>query len=119
MAPVQHRRRQRAPGEVPDSASEISFAHASAPDPHGPWTTHPDALTVDPSYHGEEHLWAPHVVEANGTFWMFYAAGGRDGAAINLATSTDLFVWTRVPSGPLFRGSWHVTRWCCGSAARG
>ncbi|WP_327712111.1 family 43 glycosylhydrolase [Streptomyces sp. NBC_00464] len=92
------------PGEVPDSASEISFAHASAPDPHGPWTTHPDALTVDPSYHGEEHLWAPHVVEANGTFWMFYAAGGRDGAAISLATSADLFVWTRVPSGPLFRG---------------
>ncbi|MEV0785853.1 family 43 glycosylhydrolase [Streptomyces sp. NPDC050423] len=92
------------PGEAPDSAAEFAFAHASAPDPHGPWTTHPDALTVDPSYHGEEHLWAPHVVEADGTFWMFYAAGGQDGAAINLATSADLFSWTRVPSGPLFRG---------------
>lgn len=91
-------------GEAPDSAAETSFAHASAPGPHGPWTSHADALTVDPSYFDEEHLWAPHVVEADGTFWMFYAAGGGSGAAINLATSTDLFTWTREPSGPLFRG---------------
>ncbi|MFJ6105873.1 family 43 glycosylhydrolase [Streptomyces sp. NPDC092359] len=92
------------PGRSPDSAAETSFAHASAPDPYGPWTAHPDALTVAPDYHGEEHLWAPHVIEADGTYWMFYAAGGRDGAAINLATSTDLSTWTRLPSGPLFRG---------------
>ncbi|MFF5701371.1 family 43 glycosylhydrolase [Streptomyces sp. NPDC012794] len=91
-------------GESPDSAAEISFAHASAPSLHGPWTAHPDALTVDPSYFGEEHLWAPHVIEAGGRFLMFYAAGGGNGAAINLATSTDLFTWTREPSGPLFRG---------------
>ncbi|GAA2710126.1 MULTISPECIES: family 43 glycosylhydrolase [Streptomyces] len=91
-------------GQSPDSAAEISFAHASAPHPTGPWTPHADALTVDRAYFGEEHLWAPHVVEAGGTYWMFYAAGGRNGAAINLATSTDLFTWTRVPSGPLFRG---------------
>ncbi|HET6857970.1 MAG TPA: glycosyl hydrolase family 32, partial [Streptomyces sp.] len=43
-------------GESPDSAAEVSFAHASAPSPHGPWTSHPDALIVDPSYFGEEHL---------------------------------------------------------------
>ncbi|MEU5425331.1 family 43 glycosylhydrolase [Streptomyces olivoreticuli] len=92
------------PGQAPDSSAEVSFAHASAPDPYGPWTTHTDALTVDPAYFGEEHLWAPHVIEAGGTYWMFYAAGGRGGAAINLATSTDLFTWTRVPTGPLFRG---------------
>ncbi|MFD5322768.1 glycosyl hydrolase family 32 [Streptomyces sp. NPDC127092] len=92
------------PGQAPDSSAETAFLHASAPSPYGPWTGHPDALTVDPAYHGEEHLWAPHVIEADGTYWMFYAAGGRSGAAINLATSTDLFTWTRVPSGPLFRG---------------
>ncbi|MFJ1757208.1 glycosyl hydrolase family 32 [Kitasatospora sp. NPDC088134] len=93
------------PGQAPDSSAEVSFAHASAPDPAGPWTGHPDALTVDPSYFGEEHLWAPHVVESDGVHWMFYAAGGRAGAAINAATSTDLFSWTRLPSGPLFRGN--------------
>lgn len=92
------------PGRSPDSAAEVSFAHASAPGPYGPWTAHADALTVDPGYHGEEHLWAPHVIEAGGAYRMFYAAGGSDGAAINLATSTDLFTWTRVPTGPLFRG---------------
>ncbi|MFF4369026.1 family 43 glycosylhydrolase [Streptomyces sp. NPDC001594] len=94
-------------GESPDSTGETSFVHASAPSPNGPWTTHADALTVDPSYFGEEHLWAPHVVAAGGRFWMFYAAGGAGGtggAAINLATSPDLFNWTREPSGPLFRG---------------
>ncbi|MFD9370889.1 family 43 glycosylhydrolase [Streptomyces sp. NPDC060020] len=91
-------------GESPDSTGETSFAHASAPSPNGPWTTHADALTLDPSYFGEEHLWAPHVVEAGGRFRMFYAAGGRTGAAISLATSDDLFTWTREPSGPLFRG---------------
>ncbi|MFE4258766.1 family 43 glycosylhydrolase [Streptomyces sp. NPDC056883] len=91
-------------GESPDSTRETSFAHASAPSPNGPWTTHADALTLAPSYFGEEHLWAPHVVEAGGRFWMFYAAGGASGAAISLATSSDLFTWTREPSGPLFRG---------------
>ncbi|MFF9011835.1 family 43 glycosylhydrolase [Streptomyces sp. NPDC014870] len=91
-------------GESPDSAQEIAFAHASAPSPYGPWTGHADALTVETSYFGEEHLWAPHVVEADGRWWMFYAAGGASGAAVNLATSTDLFTWTREPSGPLFRG---------------
>ncbi|MBT2449621.1 glycosyl hydrolase family 32 [Streptomyces sp. ISL-43] len=91
-------------GESPDSAGETSFAHASAPSPNGPWTSHADALTVAPSYFGEEHLWAPHVVAAGGRFWLFYAAGGESGAAINLATSSDLFTWTREPSGPLFRG---------------
>ncbi|MFJ9080604.1 family 43 glycosylhydrolase [Streptomyces sp. NPDC102278] len=91
-------------GESPDSTKETAFAHACAPSPNGPWTTHPVVLTVDPSYFGEEHLWAPHVVAADGGYRMFYAAGGEGGAAINLATSSDLFTWTREPSGPLFRG---------------
>ncbi|MFF4924746.1 glycosyl hydrolase family 32 [Kitasatospora sp. NPDC001261] len=93
------------PGQAPDSAAEVSLAHASAPSPSGPWRSHPDALTVDASYFGEEHLWAPHVVESGGVHWMFYAAGGRAGAAVNAATSTDLSTWTRLPSGLLFRGT--------------
>ncbi|MDX2971441.1 family 43 glycosylhydrolase [Kribbella solani] len=48
-------------------------------------------------------MWAPHVIENAGTYYMFYAAGGS-GCAINLATSTDLFNWTRIPQGPVFRG---------------
>ncbi|MEU6716971.1 family 43 glycosylhydrolase [Nonomuraea sp. NPDC046802] len=90
-------------GVAPDSRQEDNLAHATAPSLNGPWTTQPYALTVNPTYHGEDHLWAPHVIENAGTYYMFYAAGlGRD-AAINLATSQDLFTWTRHPGGPLFR----------------
>lgn len=92
------------PGQVPDSGLEDSLAHASAPALTGPWTNHADVLHVDPDYHGEQHLWAPHVVESDGVWHMFYAAGGAHGAAINLATSTDLVTWERWPDGPLFRG---------------
>ncbi|TDP94894.1 glycosyl hydrolase family 32 [Labedaea rhizosphaerae] len=95
---------QRAPdGQFPDGGLEVNIAHATAPALAGPWTTQPYALTVDPDYFGEAHLWAPHVIADNGTYYMFYAAGGN-GAAMNLATSTDLNHWTRIPSGPLFRG---------------
>ncbi|GAA2842770.1 family 43 glycosylhydrolase [Kribbella solani] len=91
------------PGSFPGGNAEIHFAHATAPALDGPWTTQPYALSVDPNYFSEEHLWAPHVIENAGTYYMFYAAGGS-GCAINLATSTDLFNWTRIPQGPVFRG---------------
>lgn len=82
---------------------ETEFAHATAGELLGPWTKHPSALQVDPDY-GETHLWAPFVIEAHERYYMFYAGGGADrtAAAINLATSTDLFTWTRRQSGPLF-----------------
>ena len=92
------------PGQFPDGSREVRFAHATAPSLSGPWTNATDALVLDRNYHGEEHLWAPHVVESGGKYYMFYSAGGSTGAAINLATSTDLYTWTRLPSGPLFRG---------------
>lgn len=89
--------------EPGDPQNEIQFAHATAPSLQGPWTKQPFALEVDPSY-GETHLWAPHVVENDGTYYMFFNGGGADQkhAQIELATSTDLFEWTRLPSGRLF-----------------
>ncbi|TCO62782.1 family 43 glycosylhydrolase [Actinocrispum wychmicini] len=83
---------------------EDTFAHATAPSLNGPWTKRAPALSVDPAY-GETHLWAPHVIRNGSTYYMFYAGGGADPArhAINLATSTDLYTWTRNPGGPLFR----------------
>ncbi|AKU18663.1 family 43 glycosylhydrolase [Luteipulveratus mongoliensis] len=91
-------------GQFPDGGKEITLAHATAPAVRGPWTAQPDALTLDPDYYGEQHLWAPFVVADAGTYYMFYAAGGSNGCAINLATSSDLVTWTRSPDGPLFRG---------------
>ncbi|MEU7140775.1 family 43 glycosylhydrolase [Nocardia sp. NPDC046473] len=88
--------------EPADPATEVVFAHAIAPSLHGPWMKQPPALHADPAY-GERHLWAPHIVFADDTYYMFYAAG-PDGSnsAINLATSTDLYHWVREPSGSLF-----------------
>lgn len=95
--------------EPADPENEKSFAHAVAEDLHGPWRTLPPALVADPAY-GEKHLWAPHVIEHLGQFWMFYAAGGDTPvqAAINLATSPDLQTWTRHPGGPLFRDGFEA-----------
>lgn len=95
--------------EPADPWHEVEFAHATAPALHGPWTKHRPALTVDPKY-GETHLWAPYVVAVRGGYLMFYAAGGADrtAAAMNLATSTDLFHWTRNPGGPLFRDGYDA-----------
>lgn len=88
--------------EPADPEHEIHFAHATAPRLFGPWTKQPFALTIDPDY-GETHLWAPHVIRVGSTYHMFYC-GGADStkSAINVATSKDLWTWTRDPRGPLF-----------------
>ncbi len=96
--------------EPADPEDEDHFAHATAPSLQGPWTKRPFALSVDPGYYGETHLWAPHVIERGGTYYMFYNGGGDDHSAyaISLATSTDLYHWTRRPDGPLFRDGYDA-----------
>ncbi len=91
--------------EPADPMDERIFAHATAPHPLGPWTKHAPALTADPDYFGETVLWAPHVVEHAGLYWMFYCGGGADRTrfAISAAVSADLWRWRRLPTGPLFR----------------
>ncbi|WP_394838338.1 family 43 glycosylhydrolase [Pendulispora rubella] len=82
---------------------EKSFAHATSPSlADGPWQKQPPALVADPAY-GETLLWAPYILLHEGTYYMFYCAGSEDHARyrIRLATSTDLWTWTRAPE-PLF-----------------
>lgn len=93
--------------------TEVDFIHAVArePDPAKwdegtfevaarPYTV---ALHADAAI-GETHIWAPHVVAAEGRYWMVYQGGGadRDRSSIRLAESTDLYRWTRVGQLPLF-----------------
>lgn len=96
--------------EPADPGDEIEFAHATAPSLGGPWTKQAPALAVDHSYFGEQHLWAPHVIHVDGTYYMFYAGGDTDltSTAISLATSTDLYHWTRLASGPVFRDGFEA-----------
>ena len=81
---------------------EKHLAHATAPALHGPWTKQPFALSADPAW-GETQLWAPHVIEHDGMFWMFYCGGGSSHLEyrIQLATSPDGWTWTRHPANPL------------------
>ncbi|MEC3957264.1 glycosyl hydrolase family 32 [Nocardia sp. CDC153] len=95
--------------EPADPFDETEFAHATAEDLHGPWTKHPAVLTVDRE-RGETHLWAPFVVRADDRYFMFYDAGGTDRTAtgMGLATSADLFHWTRHHHSPVFRDGYDA-----------
>ncbi|WP_461142839.1 family 43 glycosylhydrolase [Salinifilum aidingensis] len=96
--------------EPAEPMDERTFAHATAPHPLGPWTKRAPALTADPDYFGETVLWAPHVVEHRGLYWMFYCGGGHDRTrfAISAAVSADLWRWRRLPTGPLFRDGYDA-----------
>jgi len=89
---------------VPPPWAEHSFAHASQAEIlDAPWEKHPRVLNVDKGL-GETHLWAPHIIQKDGTYYMFYAGGGGHwDSMLNLATSKDLFHWDRAPVNPLFR----------------
>jgi beta-fructofuranosidase len=81
---------------------EKHLAHATAPSLHGPWTKRPFALTADPAWQ-ESVLWAPHVVDCDGRYWMFVCGGGPRPTEfrIQVATSDDCARWTRHPENPL------------------
>jgi beta-fructofuranosidase len=81
---------------------EKHLAHATAASLQGPWTRQPFVLSADPAC-GETQLWAPHVVDHDGQFWMFVCGGGplAQEYRIQLATSPDGWNWTRHPANPL------------------
>lgn len=90
--------------EPANPLDEKSFAHATAPTLMGPWTRQAPALTAESRYR-ETLLWAPYVLEVDGTYYMYYCAGSPDHTQyqIHLATSHDLWSWERSPLNPLFK----------------
>ena len=91
--------------EPANPMQERTFAHATAKTLlQTPWDKKPPAFAFAPEapWH-EEHLWAPHVICNDGTYYMFYCAGDKDHTKykIHLATSKDLVTWTRHPKNPL------------------
>lgn len=96
---------------APDEEHDFVHAVAREPDPAKwdegafeiaarPWAV---ALHADTRI-GETHIWAPHVVAAEGRYWMTYQGGGadRDRSSIRIAESADLYQWNRVGQIPLF-----------------
>jgi hypothetical protein len=83
-------------------ANEKFLLHATAPHLQGPWVRHAPVMHVDPAA-GESVIWAPYVLKHDGLYWMFYCGGGESDTKyrIQLATSPDLWTWTRSPANPL------------------
>jgi arabinan endo-1,5-alpha-L-arabinosidase len=89
----------------PNGASELSFGHATSLD-LVTWTQQDTVLPVRPTEWDNLHVWAPHVVESEGVFYMFYTGvttkpGMQFHQRTGLATSTDLFTWNRLDQ-PVF-----------------
>jgi hypothetical protein len=91
-------------------ANEQQIFHCSGSNPLTPgWTEHDYALVND-NRHGERYLWAPHIIDVDGRYYMFYAGGNLHPDAeqfcaycgIHMAWSDDLFNWQRHERNPLF-----------------
>jgi hypothetical protein len=81
------------------------FAHGTSKNLNGrDWASQLPPFPVEWNPWKEMHLWAPHVVKYDGTYYMYYCAGGKTGAIyrMHLATSPDLKKWTKHPDNPLF-----------------
>lgn len=93
-----------------------SLGHATSTDlTH--WTFHPDVVYAVPGTWEEAFIWAPHIVEQQGTYYMFYTGVNWSySQAIGLATSQDLFEWTKVGTAPVYTpdpswAKWDTTSW--------
>lgn len=93
---------------VPDG-QERTFSHASSQDLRH-WTIHPPVISISdqpyPDGRGrfkDRNVWAPHVIERDGRYWMFYTSVNQHlSQSISLAMSPDLFEWTEYEHNPVF-----------------
>jgi glycosyl hydrolase family 43 len=81
------------------SQSELDLGHATSTDLYF-WEQQPPVLHVRPGSWDDSRVWAPHVVERGGVYYMFYT-GVSDRPTMllhqrtGLAVSTDLVTWNR------------------------
>jgi len=80
---------------------EIYFGHASTPD-FFEWEVHRPVMLVRPDTWEEEHVWAPVILPEKDQFIMAYTGLNQHlSQDIGLASSKDLFEWTRWRSNPI------------------
>ena len=95
----------RANTQLPQSETELDFGHATSPDLFY-WTQQPVTFEVDRGSWDNEHIWAPHIVEIDSVYWMFYTGvtlgpGFDHTQRMGLAYSYDLQTWTRASATPI------------------
>lgn len=91
---------------LPQWATEIDFGHSVSTDLHQ-WVRLPPVLELDPQGWDNFHVWAPHIVESQGLWWMFYTGvsdrpGFRETQRIGVAVSSDLMTWNRIYQQPVW-----------------
>ena len=82
---------------------ERFLAHATSTALFGkPWRKQDHVMHADTDA-GETLVWAPHIIDHNEQYWMFYCAGGdeHDRYRIHLAISDDLWNWRRHSANPM------------------
>ncbi|MEY4071673.1 MAG: hypothetical protein RL721_2287, partial [Candidatus Eisenbacteria bacterium] len=62
---------------LPHDQTEKDFGHAVSTDLQT-WTQLPPVMAVNPSGWDDQHVWAPHIVESGGLYWMFYTGVSQD-----------------------------------------
>lgn len=95
--------------------TETDLGHAISDDLFH-WAQLPPVLPVDPDGWDNANVWAPHVVERDGLWWMFYT-GVTDWPGefertqrMGVAVSSDLMTWNRL-DGPIFDASQTTWGW--------
>jgi hypothetical protein len=93
---------------LPPFATEIDFGHAISTDLYH-WTQLPPVMGVDPYGWDNLHVWAPHIIQSAGLYWMFYTGVSEivgqysDTQRIGVAVSSDLMTWTRILDQPVWQ----------------
>ena len=79
----------------------VQFGHAVTRD-LAHWRVLDPALFVDPGHWDGRAIWAPNVIELNGTYYMFYTGlNSMLSQSIGVATSDDLIHWERYHGNPV------------------
>ena len=93
----------------------FNFGHAVSRDLKN-WEIQQPVLQCPATGWDQYQVWAPYILERKGLYYMFYAGENKNVAqAICLATSSDLYNWTRYDKNPVITtgtwGIWDSARW--------
>jgi hypothetical protein len=101
---------------LPESQRAKALGHAVSTD-LAHWSFRPDVIRVVPNTWEESFVWAPHIVQEDGLYFMFYTGVNRHYAqAIGVAASFDLYHWIKYLENPVYTpstswASWNSSTW--------